>query len=261
MHRLKTKSSYFHQMIVLLFLYEICIFLPIFFVATILCALVTSVGCTLGNAHFWGFWPPHYWSKFGCWLALCPVKVEGLEKIDRQTSYVFVANHTGAFDIFLLYGYMKNPFRWMLRKEIRKIPIVGKACDISGQIWVDSHGNKGLLTTMRQALNTLKDGTSLIVFPEGTRTQTGRLNPFKRGAFGLAAMVKLPVVPITITGPFHIMQKGSFLIHPHRMTLTIHDPIPAVTREEGQEAGVDRLLLTSQKVIADSLGEPVPSAK
>lgn len=240
-------------MVILYLLYEILVWFPIYLVCTLLCALVTFLGCTFGDAHFWSYWPAHYWSKIGCRLALCPVHVEGREKIDPNTSYIFVANHTGAFDIFLLYGFLGHNFKWMLRKEIRKMPIIGKTCDTAGQIWVDSHGNQGVMTTIRRALATLKDGTSLVVFPEGTRTDDGNLKPFKKGAFGLAAMVKLPVVPVAITGPFEVMPKGTLLIHPHRLTLTILDPLPAVTREEGQEAGQERLRRDSEQAITQAL--------
>lgn len=244
-------------MLILYIIYEVCIILPIFFVITVLAGFVTTVGCMCGFGKFMGYWPGVIWGKFVCWLCLSPYKVEGREKIDRNTSYVFVPNHQGAFDIFLLYAGLGHDFRWMLRKGIKKIPIAGISCDKAGHIWVDERGTTGMLHTFRQALNTLKGGTSLIIFPEGTRTATGHLNRFKKGAFTLAAMLKMPVVPITIEGPYHIMKKGSFLIRPHRMRLIIHDPLPAVTKEEGQEAGIDRLLHQSQRVIAESLGDPI----
>lgn len=242
-------------MIILYILYEVCIILPIFLVLSILAGFVTTVGCMCGFGKFMGYWPGVIWGRLVCWLCLCPYKVEGREKIDKNTSYVFVPNHQGAFDIFLLYAGLGHDFRWMLRKGIKKIPVAGISCEKAGQIWVDEHGTTGMMHTVRQALNTLKGGTSLVIFPEGTRTKTGRLNPFKKGAFALAAMLRKPVVPITIEGPYKIMKKGSFLIVPHRMRLIIHDPLPAVTKEEGQEAGIARLQHDSRQVIAESLGE------
>ncbi|MBP5764453.1 MAG: 1-acyl-sn-glycerol-3-phosphate acyltransferase [Bacteroidales bacterium] len=244
-------------MIILYFLYEICIFLPVFLVLTIITSLVTYIGCMIGLGKYMAFWPGVIWSKATCYLALCPYKVIGREKLDPKTSYVFVANHQGAFDIFLLYAALGQPFRWMLRKGIRKLPFVGPACDKAGHIWVDERGASGMMHTIRQAMQTLKGGTSIIVFPEGTRTASGHLGRFKKGAFTLAAMLRMPVVPITIEGPYKIMKKGSLLIHWHRMKLVIHDPLPAVTKAEGTDAGVERLLFDSQEIIAKSLGEPV----
>lgn len=244
-------------MYIFYFLYQWLIFVPIFFVLTVITALATLLGCTFGNGGFWGYWPGHIWAKFACWLALCPVKVEGRENIDPKTSYIFVANHQGAYDIFLLFGFLNQNFRWMLRKGIKKLPLIGRACDSAGQIWVDEHGTSGIIHTVRQALGTLKGGTSMIIFPEGTRTADGHMNRFKKGAFSIAAMLRLPVVPVTIDGSYDVLKKGSPLLHPHRLTLIIHQPLPAVTKTEGNEAGVDRLLHDSQRIIAESLGEPI----
>lgn len=242
---------------VLYFIYEWLVFMPIFIVATILAAVTTMIGCRFGNSDIWGYYPGVVWARIVAAAALCPCSVEGKENLDPKQSYVFVANHQGAADILLLFGYLGQPFRWMLRKGIKKIPFMGNACDKSGQIWVDESGAKGILHTVRQAVSTLKNGKSVVIFPEGTRSATGHLNRFKKGAFTIAAMLKLPVVPVTIEGPYKVLPKGSVLLHPHRMKLTIHKPIPAVTKEEGNEAGVDRLLHESQKTIAISLGEPI----
>lgn len=244
-------------MVVLYFLYEVIIILPIFFVATVIAGFVTTVGCMCGLGKYMGYWPGVIWGKIICWICLSPYKVEGRDRIDKNTSYIFVPNHQGAFDIFLLYAGLGHSFRWMLRKGIKKIPIAGISCEKSGQIWVDEHGATGMIHTVRQALKTLQGGTSVVVFPEGTRSKDGHLNRFKKGAFTLAAMLKMPVVPITIDGPYKIMKKGDFLIRPHRMKIIIHNPLPAVTKEEGMEAGVDRLLHESQRIIAESLNEPI----
>ena len=134
---------------------------------------------------------------------------------------------------------------------------MGKACDKSGQIWVDESGAKGILHTVRQALNTLKNGKSVVIFPEGTRSSDGHLHRFKKGAFTIAAMLRLPIVPVTIEGPYKVLPKGSVIIHPNKMRLTIHKPIPAVTKEECNYSSIYLLLHKSQKVIALSLGEPV----
>lgn len=244
-------------MVILYALYEICIIIPVALVLTLLAAFFTATGCSIGLAKYMGYWPGVIWAKCICWLCLSPYKVEGREKIDKNTSYIFVANHQGAFDIFLLYAGLGHSFRWMLRRGIRKMPFVGYACDKAGHIWVDERGNSGMIHTVRQALQTLQGGTSIIVFPEGTRTNDGHMNRFKKGAFTLAAMLKMPVVPITIEGPFHVLKKGSWLVTPHRMKITIHEPLAAVTREEGNDAGVTRLLHESQRIIAESLNEPV----
>ena len=113
-----------------------------------------------------------------------------------------------------------------MKKSLRKIPFVGKACESAGHIFVDRSSPRAIVETMKQAQSSLTDGVSLVVFPEGKRTFTGKMNEFKRGAFLLADDLQLSVVPITITGSFEILPRTGKWIHWHPMTMTIHDPIP-----------------------------------
>lgn len=207
-------------------IYLICFALPVLLVATILTALVTIIGSLIGGAHFWGYYPGKIWSRIICVVLLLPVKVEGGEHLHKRTSYVFVPNHQGAFDIFLIYGYIGRNFKWMMKKSLRSIPFVGKACESAGHIFVDKSSPKAILSTMRQAKSSLVDGVSLVVFPEGQRTFTGKLNAFKRGAFQLADDLQLAVVPVTINGSFEILPRNGKWIHWHPMKMIIHAPIP-----------------------------------
>lgn len=207
-------------------IYQICIALPILFVLTILTALVTIVGSLIGGAHIWGYYPGKIWSQLFCLFLLIPVKVVGREKIAKRTSYVFVSNHQGAFDIFLIYGFLGRNFKWMMKKSLRKIPFVGKACESAGHIFVDRSGPKKVLQTIKMAKSSLKNGISLVVFPEGARTFTGHMGYFKKGAFQLADDLGLAVVPLTISGSFNVLPRTGKWVNWHRLTLTIHDPIP-----------------------------------
>lgn len=198
---------------------------PLFVIATFLTAAITIIGCKLGNPDFWGYYPPSIWSRFCCRLAFIKVEVKGRENIDRKTSYVFVANHQGAFDIWSIYGYLGHNFKWLMKKELQKIFMVGEACKTTGHIFVDDHSVSGVRETVKEAENTLKDGMSLVVFPEGSRSWDGKMIPFKRGAFMLASEFNLPVVPLTIDGSFRAMPRYTYNITPGRIILTIHKPI------------------------------------
>ena len=125
--------------------------LPILLVLTILTAIVTIVGSLLGGAHIWGYYPGKIWSQLICLFLLIPVKIEGREKLHDKTSYIFVPNHQGSFDIFLIYGFIGRNFKWMMKKSLRKLPFVGKACESAGHIFVDRSGPKKVLETIRQA--------------------------------------------------------------------------------------------------------------
>ncbi len=209
-------------------IYQLFIALPVILVATIVTAISVIIGCTIGNGHFWGYYPGKWWSRVIIRVLLLPVKVEGREHLDPKQSYVFVSNHQGAFDIFLIYGYLSRNFKWMMKRQLRNIPLVGKACEASHQIFVDKRGPSKIKETYDKARTTLRDGMSVMVFPEGARTFTGHMGVFRRGAFMLADEIQLPVVPLTINGSFNVMPRMRDMkwVLWHPLKLTIHHPIP-----------------------------------
>lgn len=149
-------------------IYQLFIALPLGLIATIITAVTVVLGCTLGNGHFWGYYPGRWWGWFIIRILLLPVKVEGREHLDPRQSYVFVSNHQGAFDIFLIYGFLNRNFKWMMKRQIRKIPLVGVACQASHQIFVDKRGPSKIRQTYDKAHEILKEGMSLVVFPTDT---------------------------------------------------------------------------------------------
>ena len=209
-------------------IYQLFIALPIILVATIVTAISVIIGCAIGNGHFWGYYPGKWWSQVIVRILLLPVKVEGREHLDPKQSYVFVSNHQGAFDIFLIYGYLSRTFKWMMKRQLRNIPLVGKACEASHQIFVDKRGPSKIKETYDKARATLRGGMSVVVFPEGARTFTGHMGVFRRGAFMLADEIQLPVVPLTINGSFNVMPRMRDMkwVLWHPLKLTIHQPIP-----------------------------------
>lgn len=116
----------------------------------------------------------------------------------------------------------------MMKKSLRKMPLIGKACESSHQIFVDKSGPKAIQQTYDNARKILKGGTSVVLFPEGARTFTGHMGLFRRGGFQLADELQLPVVPITINGPFDVFprtKKGITFVEWHPLTMKIHAPI------------------------------------
>ena len=208
-------------------IYQLCIAAPLIIIATIATSVVTCIGCLIGDAHIWGYYPGKYWSIFVCRILLLPVKVEGRELLDKHTSYIFVANHQSAMDIFLIYGYLCRNFKWMMKKQLRKTPFIGIACEKAHHIFVDRSTPSKIKETIDEARTTLQHGTSLVVFPEGSRTFTGSLGRFKKGAYLLADELQLPIVPITIVGPYEVLPrtKGLNFVKRHPMVMKIHAPI------------------------------------
>ncbi len=210
--------------------YQLLIALPLIAIYTLITSLMVTIGCTLGNGHFWGYYPGKWWAQFIIRILLLPVKVEGCENLVKGQSYVFVANHQGAFDIFLIYGFLSRNFKWMMKRQLRQMPFVGKACESAHHIFVDKRGASKIRETYDRARQTLQGGMSLVVFPEGARSFTGHMGVFKRGAFMLADDIELPVVPLTINGSFDIMPRTRDMkwVVWHPLRLTIHKPIQPV---------------------------------
>ena len=208
-------------------LYQLLIGVPVIILVTIVTAIEVGVGTTIGNGHFWGYYPGRWWAWIILRILLIPVTVEGREHLEKNQSYVFVANHQGAFDIFLIYGFLGRNFKWMMKHQIQKIPFVGYACRKSHQIMVDKRGVSKMKTTYDDARRILEQGYSVTVFPEGARTFTGHMGLFRKGAFALADELQLPVVPLTINGSFDILprMRDWHFVSWHPLRLTIHQPI------------------------------------
>lgn len=236
----------------LYYCYQLVIVLPLFAVASVITSAATIIGCVVGNGHVWGYYPGKWWSRLVVSLLLLPVRVEGRQHLQRGQSYVFVSNHQGAFDIFLIYGYLNRNFKWMMKRSLRKVPFVGIACEYAHHIFVDKRGPSKIRETYDRARATLREGMSLVVFPEGARTFTGHMGVFRRGAFMLADELQLPVVPLTINGSFNVlprMRDGRFVSW-HRLSLTIHEPIwPTGKGIENEKQTMDR----AYQAIMDSL--------
>jgi 1-acyl-sn-glycerol-3-phosphate acyltransferase len=154
------------------------------------------------------------------------------------------------FDIFILYGYIMKNFKWMIKKQLRKVPMLGLACEKTDHIFVDrTTPQKDIL---RKSLNVLKSGKSMAIFAEGTRTNNGKLGTFKKGAFAVANLAQKPIVPIAIQGAYDILPKGCWCAHWSPVTVTFHKPIECIGRDS---ENVEYLLTESRAAIAKTLGE------
>lgn len=230
-------------------IYQILFMLPVLLTATIITALITTIGSILFGGRWWGYWPAHCWAKLFCILSFVRVTVKGRENISKGTSYVFVANHQGAYDIFAIYGYLGHNFKWMMKKALERIPLVGYSCRRAGHIYVDNRTPAAIRQTMADAERQLAGGMSVVVFPEGSRTLDGKVHAFRRGAYTLAVEFGLPVVPLTIDGAYKVMPRTSLLPRPGHITLTIHRPIEAPS--DGHE--MKSLIETSRQAILSAL--------
>ena len=165
------------------------------------------------------------WANSILWVSRAKVTVMGTEKLTRGRSYIYMPNHQSNADIPLLLGRLPVQFRWLAKAELFKIPIFGRAMRGVGYISIDRSNRKSAFESLARAARTIRNGTSVLIFPEGTRSLDGRLLPFKKGGFVLAVDAGVPIVPVIIRGTRQIMAKGQFLIRPVPVVLQILDPV------------------------------------
>ncbi len=204
--------------------YKWLIYLPLMLVNSIVCAILAALFAIVVSPRAGSFWGM-MWAKITCWLTPVKVKVQGRENIDPELSYVVAVNHQSLFDIFILYAHLGIDFRWIMKKELRKVPFIGYASEKVGHIFLDRSSPRAAIESLNQAKRKLADGSSVVIFPEGTRSRSRQMRPFKRGAFKLAFELELPILPVTLVGSWHIIRKGFFNIVPARTQLIIHPPL------------------------------------
>lgn len=170
------------------------------------------------------------WARVSLWLAGVKLEVEGRENLPSEGAVVYMPNHQSNFDILALFAGVPGQFRWLAKEELFHIPLFGLAMRRAGYISVDRSNRKKSVESMRRAIERIAQGTSVVIFPEGTRSPDGHLKDFKAGSFTLAIQAQVPIVPIAITGSRDIMPKHSRWIRGGRVTVTILPPVPTAGR-------------------------------
>lgn len=165
------------------------------------------------------------WAHFV--LSVCGVKVmiSGRDNVPLDRPVIFACNHASQVDILVLYLALPVEFRFVVKEELFKIPIMGLAMKIAGYIPIKRSGGKSAMRSLQKAARRIKEGASVVIFPEGTRSLDGKLAPFKPGGFLLASKSGCPIVPLAISGSIRILRKGSFVAHPGTVKVTIGKPV------------------------------------
>jgi 1-acyl-sn-glycerol-3-phosphate acyltransferase len=153
------------------------------------------------------------------------VRAEGIELIDVNVPRVYMSNHQSAFDIFVLLATLPLDFKFIMKEELMKIPLFGFASRRAGYIGIVRDDPRKAVKSMARAAERIRRGASVLVFPEGTRSENGSLQPFKKGGFHLALKAGADIVPVAISGTWKIMRKGSLRINPGEVRVVIGLPI------------------------------------
>jgi 1-acyl-sn-glycerol-3-phosphate acyltransferase len=202
------------------------IFFLLLFVPFTLFVIVTGVPITFLDPtgkflHAYG----KVWGRVALRIAGAKVSVLGAEKIPGDCPLIFMGNHQSNFDILTLYAGLPHHFSWIAKQELFRIPLFGYAMKRAGYLPLDRSDGRRALKTMESAAEKIRSGVSVIIFPEGTRSMDGKLIPFKRGGFLLAARAGVPIVPFTINGSATVNPAKQLKIKPGTITLRFGDPI------------------------------------
>jgi 1-acyl-sn-glycerol-3-phosphate acyltransferase len=188
------------------------------------------------------------WSKSILFVSGIKVDVEGLANIDPAKSYIYMSNHRSNFDIPVLLGCLPIQFRWLAKAELFKIPIFGRAMQGAGYVKIDRFNRESAFKSIDEVAAKMKNGVSVMIFPEGTRSEDGNIKPFKKGGFIMAVDSGVPIVPVIVRGTRSIMVKDRWRIKPGNVTLSIKKPIDTTGYTRDNK---DDLIKTVRSVICE----------
>jgi 1-acyl-sn-glycerol-3-phosphate acyltransferase len=186
-----------------------------------------------GGVYDWG---TNDWSRQILRAAGTPVRVDGLERVPAGP-VVYASNHSSMFDIWALAATLPGSVRFVAKQELARIPLLGRAMIRAGHVVIDRPHPRKALEAYERAAEVIRSGVSAVVFPEGTRSRTGELLPFKNAPFGLAIAAQVPVVPLYVRNTFEIMPKGRYVLRPRPIRIAIGDAISTrgMTVDQRQE--------------------------
>ncbi len=178
------------------------------------------------------------WCRLLCEWNGIRVDISGLDNILHDRPQIFVANHQSYFDIFALSGYLPVQLRWVAKSSLFRIPFIGWSMKAAGYVNVNREDRKKAYQAFLETIEKIKSGYSVVVFPEGTRSEDETVGPFKKGSHLLAVRSHVPMVPVTIVGSGKIIRKGSAIIRPGPVRLVISPPLTLGTSSDkkGEEA-------------------------
>jgi 1-acyl-sn-glycerol-3-phosphate acyltransferase len=197
-----------------------------------------------------------FWASLYTWFnPAWPVTLEGREKIRPDTTYVMVANHLSLLDILVLFRLFRH-FKWVSKIENFRVPFIGWNMSMNRYVKLQRGDRASVIQMMKACEKTIGEGSSIMMFPEGTRSSTGEMRSFKPGAFELALRTRTPILPIAISGTADALPKRGFVLQGrHPISIHVLDPIPP---ERCADMSVDELTAFVRDLIANEIGRPEP---
>jgi len=210
----------------------LAVFVPLTFLFSV-SAIIATFFDSSGRVYAWH---ARLWARLALALNGVTVTVTGTEHLP-DGPVIFMSNHQSNFDILSLLAAMPRQIHWIAKKELFEIPVFGPSMRRGGYIPLDRSDGRKALQSMDEAAATIHRGKSVVLFPEGTRTEDGNLLPFKRGGFILARKAAVPVIPVTINGSGRVNPAGQIRLYSGNINLTLHPPLvapPELRRSEAE---------------------------
>lgn len=217
--------------------FSLCL-LPLFIVA---CLLVGSKRAFTGVGHFW--------ARGSLVISRVNVEVSGLANLEPGQSYIIVSNHGSEIDIPIIIQSLALNLKWVVKKELAFHPVIGPASWLMGNVFVDRRNSTKAIQSLESVKSKIQSGTSLLFFPEGTRSKIGRMLPFKTGAFRMAQQLGLPVLPLSVVNADKLMPSGQRYPNAGCVQLVVHTPV-----------SVEDVQQTEPHLLADQVRRKIQSA-
>ena len=176
-----------------------------------------------------------FWSLLNIFLSGTRLTIRGKEKINTNLTHIVMSNHQSLFDVWALIGKIPLQIRWIVKAEIRKIPIFGYTLERMGHIYVDRKKRAAAYISLETAAEKIKNGTSVIIFPEGTRSNDGHLLKFRMGGIILALKSGVPILPVTVNGSRFVLPKNTLALMPGKIEVVVGDVIDPSIYDENNK--------------------------
>ena len=194
----------------------------------------------------------HKWAKKRVEDTGAKITVYGKENLPKDGCALFVSNHLSNFDFLVLLAEINDPFAYIAKIELKKIPLANIWIDCLGCLLMDRDDMRQQLKIINEGISILKNKENLLIFPEGTRSKNGKMLPFKAGSFKLATKAKVPIVPITLIGSADVLENNNYKIYPADIKVYIHKPIFTENLEKEEEGNLHIIV---QSIISEPLKE------
>lgn len=165
------------------------------------------------------------WAESILFASRVKVTVRGQGNLNPKGSYIYMCNHQSVFDIPVLLAHLRVQFRWLAKHELFQIPLFGTAMARAGYISINRTDRRSAFESLNRAARIIRNGVSVLIFPEGTRSKDGKIRLFKKGGFVMAVDSGVPIVPVTLHGTWEIMAKDKRILRSGNVVLEIHRPI------------------------------------